>query len=228
MKRTLKCMSALLGYPSAELQAAIGEIRHALADEGALPVASLRRLEPLLRTLETDDLLELQGAYTGLFDGSRSLSLHLFEHVHGESRERGQAMIDLGQQYIANGFAIDANELPDFVPLFLEFLSFLEPAAARDWLGQPAHVFTALGERLVERKSPYAAVFEALLALPKAKADPDALAALRARMAAAEAEPIDETWEEAPISFSTPAGRPGGAGGKSGGITAKIRMALKR
>src|SRR3546814_14527177 len=96
------------------------------------------------------DLLDAQARYVGLFDRSRSLSLHLFEHIHGESRERGQAMIDLVEQYVEAGFYLDSTELPDFVPVFLEFTSCLDPVAAREMLAQPAHVFAVLAE---DRKS---------------------------------------------------------------------------
>ena len=82
MRMTLRALAALLGYPSAELQAGIPEIRAALA-EGVLSRAARRRLEPLLDRLETGDLLDVQADYSELFDRSRSLSLHLFEHVHG-------------------------------------------------------------------------------------------------------------------------------------------------
>src|SRR5690606_28340573 len=109
------------------------------------------------------------------------LSLHLFEHVHGDSRERGQAMIDLGQQYIDRGFVMRAAELPDFLPMFLEFLSCLPPDEAREWLSEPAHVLAVLEQRLSERDSSYAAVFGALVALPAAKPDPEAVAELRER-----------------------------------------------
>ena len=223
MNRTLKALSALLGYPSAELQAATGEIGEALRDEAALPAASLRALEPLLARLATADLMELQADYTGLFDGSRALSLHLFEHVHGESRDRGQAMIDLGRQYLDRGFMIATSELADYLPLFLEFLAFLPPREADEWLGQPAHVLAALGERLGQRGSPYAAVFEALLTLPRARPDAEALAALRARMQAADAEPQDERWAEEPVSFSAPV-EPNAA--RPTGIAVRIRAAL--
>src|SRR3546814_17750670 len=134
MKLTLRALSALLSYPSAELKQHIGEVRQALYAEAALPPEALARLEPLLRSFETEELLELQAAYSELFDRSRSLSLHIFEHVHGESRERGQAMIDLGQHYIDSGFIMQAPELPDFLPIFLEFLSCAPPAQAREWL----------------------------------------------------------------------------------------------
>ena len=143
MKMTLRTLSALLGYPSAELKEHAGDLRQAVRDEALLGERERARLEPLLGSLETEDLLDLQAGYSELFDRSRSLSLHLFEHVHGDSRERGQAMIDLGQQYIASGFFLEASELPDFVPVFLEYVSCLPAGEARETLGQPAH-----GQRL--------------------------------------------------------------------------------
>ena len=149
MKLTLRALAALLGYPSAELKANIGEVRNALACEKALSAADRSRLDRLLRGFAEYDLLDLQAAYSELFDRSRSLSLHLFEHVYGDSRERGQAMIDLGQQYMESGFFLESGELPDFVPVFLEYASCLPGADAREMLAQPAHVFAALAERLV-------------------------------------------------------------------------------
>lgn len=223
MKLTLRAMSALLGYPSAELQDHVRDIREALRAEAALPAPVLGRLEPLLRSFETEELLDLQAAYSELFDRSRSLSLHLFEHVHGESRERGQAMIDLGQQYMDRGFIMEAGELPDFLPMFLEFLSCSPANEAREWLGQPAHVLAALEQRLCERGSPYAAVFSALLALPDARPDPAALAELREQMAAEDEKSIDEVWEDAPVDFSAPVH----AGGPTG-LIAKIRAARRK
>ena len=116
MRMTLRSLSVLLGYPSAELKDHAGEVRRTIVDEGVLPPAERSRLEPLLAALEEKDLLDPQSAYSELFDRSRSLSLHLFEHVHGDSRERGQAMIDLGRQYMESGFFLEASELPDYVP----------------------------------------------------------------------------------------------------------------
>ena len=104
-----------------------------------------------------------------LFDRTRSLSLHLFEHVHGESRDRGQAMIDLKSLYESAGLEISATELPDFVPLFLEFLSTRPRAEACELLGQPAHILAAMAERLRKRHSAYEAVFRALVALAATK-----------------------------------------------------------
>src|SRR5690606_3059049 len=151
MRLTLRALAVLLGYPSDELKANIAEIRSALTGEGSLGADMLERLEPLLHSYETDDLLELQADYSELFDRSRKLSLHLFEHVHGDNRERGQAMIDLGSQYARAGFFLDTTELPDFIPVFLEYCSCLLPDEAGEMLDQPAHVFAALAERLDER-----------------------------------------------------------------------------
>lgn len=222
MKRSLRALAALLGYPSAELQANIAEVRSAMRREGALSAAEQSRLDPLLRRFEEGDLLDLQSVYSELFDRSRSLSLHLFEHVHGDSRERGQAMIDLGQQYLESGFFLDAGELPDFVPVFLEYASCLQPGEAREMLGQPVHVFAALGERLDKRGSDYAAILHCLVALAKARVDADARAVVDDNTPAEDSADIDAEWEEAPVSFNL-AGQHA-MGGPTGAV-AKIRAA---
>ena len=220
MKMTLRSLAALLGYPSEELKEHAGEIRSAIGTERALPVTERGRLEPLIRALETDDLLDLQAAYSELFDRSRSLSLHLFEHVHGDSRDRGQAMIDLGQQYLASGFFLEANELPDFVPVFLEYASCLPPSEARETLGQPAHVFAALAERLDKRQSNYASIFHGLVALTGVRPDVEALAEIDQNTPAEDSPEIDEEWEEAPVSFNNSGAHE--MGGPTG-VVAKIR-----
>jgi len=220
MKMTLRALAALLDYPTAELKAHIGEVRSALQADAQLPQPLLAQLDPLLRAFETEELLDLQADYSALFDQTRSLSLHLFEHVHGDGRERGQAMIDLGEQYLARGFLIEGPELPDFLPMFLEFLSCQTPEEIRDWLGQPAHVFTLMGQRLAERNSPYGAIFQGLLTLADARPDPEALAELRARTRQKEEKSVDQEWEEAPVDFSAPL-QDGGATG----VIARLKAA---
>lgn len=219
MKRTLRALAALLGYPSAELQEHVGEIRSALASEGVLQTDVREKLEPLLTHLEHADLLDAQATYSDLFDRSRSLSLYLFEHVYGESRERGQAMVALGQMYQEHGFAMATNELPDYLPVFLEFVSCLPAREAQERLSEPAHVLAALQQRLTERESVYAGVFVALLAAVDARPDPNAIAELRAQ--AGEDKSLDEEWEEAPVNFGQPA--PGS--GRESGVVARIRAA---
>ncbi len=219
MRLTLRAFAALLGYPSAELKAHASEVADAIRSEGALPRADQRRLQPLLDRLASEELLDQQSAYSELFDRSRSLSLHLFEHVHGDSRERGQAMIDLGQQYIQSGIFLEASELPDFVPVFLEYVSCLPVGEARETLGQPAHVYAALAERLDKRGSDYAAIFHGLVALAGVRPAAEAVAQVDDNTPAVDA-PIDDEWEEAPVSFS--AGAAHEMGGPTG-VVAKIR-----
>lgn len=221
MRTTLKGFAALLGYPSEELKAHAREVADAVRGERALARPALRQLEPLLGRIESDDLLDLQSNYSELFDRSRSLSLHLFEHVHGDSRERGQAMIDLGHQYIESGFYLEASELPDFIPVFLEYASCLPPGEAREALGQPAHVFAALAERLDKRGSDYAAVFQGVVALAGAHPDAAAVAGVDENTPPVDPE-VEDDWEETPVSFSAHAAHE--MGGPNGPV-ARIRAA---
>ena len=160
MSKTFKALSALLSYPEEVLQKAAPELRKVLDEEALLPPERRAALDTLIEEIATTDLLTLQEHYVELFDRTRSLSLHLFEHVHGESRDRGQAMIDLKTLYEQNGLYLSSSELPDYLPAFLEFLSIRPLEEARAQLSQPAHILTALTERLHKRQSSYAAVFE--------------------------------------------------------------------
>ena len=158
--KLFKALSALLCYPEPELQQGIGDVRAVLADE---PVY-LAQLEPLLTHLAQTDLVELQEQYVQTFDRTPSHSLHLFEHVHGEDRARGQAMVDLLEEYRKHGFDVVSEELPDYVPLFLEFLSECTPSEAQTLLGEAVHVLAHIGHKLKGNESLYASVFEVLVA----------------------------------------------------------------
>jgi nitrate reductase delta subunit len=199
--KSFKILSLLLAYPTVEIQAASCEFHDILAGEGLVPADCLPPLRALIEEYRTRELLDLQERYVLLFDRTRSLSLHLFEHVHGESRDRGQAMVDLKAMYEERGLAIESKELPDFIPLFLEFLSTLPKAEALDLLGQPAHVVAALGERLAKRESSYAAAMLALAAM--AEADPKATEALldEADDDPNDLEAIDAAWEAEQVTF---------------------------
>jgi nitrate reductase molybdenum cofactor assembly chaperone NarJ/NarW len=201
--RILKALSALLTYPSAELIAALPEIGALVEGDRLLCRHDRAGLLGLVTHLQGGDLFDRQEEFGLLFDRTRSLSLHLFEHVHGESRDRGQAMVDLIKLYEEGGFTPTTEELPDFLPLFLEYASTLALREALDLIRQPAHVVTALAERLAKRKSPYEAIFRALLCLAKTKPDAQALAAL---MAEPDPEPddleaLDAAWAEEEVRF---------------------------
>ena len=202
MRTTLKILSALLCYPSAAVQQAAPGLAAALAADGVLSAAQRAALQPLIDWLATADLLDLEEAYVALFDRGRAVSLYLFEHVHGEIRDRGQAMVDLRARYEAQGLEIAANELPDYLPLFLEYLSLLPADRARAELAEPGLILGALAKRLSERGTPWAPPLAVLadlagcdgdIALPAGEPeDPDDLAAL------------DAAWEDVEVRFDTP------------------------
>jgi nitrate reductase delta subunit len=203
MIATYKVLSAILSYPTAELQAAAHELIAALDAEKLLSPDTRVAIGNLLSTIAADDLLEVQAQYIDLFDRTRALSLHLFEHVHGESRDRGQAMVSLLQRYQQAGLDIGTRELPDYIPLFLEFLSTRSEAEARARLREAAHIFAALGERLRKRASPYAAVLEALVALSRTAPDDGVLEELRKQQLEDpnDLAALDRAWEEAEVRF---------------------------
>ena len=155
MKKAFRALAALLSYPDRALREALPEIR----------AAAPREVWPLVDEIEKCRPYEAEEGYVALFDRSRALSLHLFEHVHGESRDRGQAMVDLLAMYEAHGLSVREHELPDYIPVFLEFLSVLEPGEARKLIAETEHILRALGDRLAERGTRYALVFSSVLAL---------------------------------------------------------------
>lgn len=201
MARTYKALALLLSYPEPAYRSAYAAAIEAIGQERL--VREVGGLNRLAQELANEDLLDLQARYVQLFDRGRSLSLHLYEHVHGESRDRGQAMVELNKIYDAHGLVLSAHELPDHLPVFLEFLSLLPATEAAALLGEATHVLAALRDRLRKRRSPYAALFAALVQMADAPADP---AALQALMAETEDDPddlaaLDCAWAEEPVSF---------------------------
>ncbi len=199
---TLRVLARLMAYPEQPLLDAMPELAGVLRREAWFPPSLQERLEAFMRNLAARPVTEVQEDYVALFDRGRALSLHLFEHVHGESRDRGQAMVDLLEVYRAGGLVLDARELPDYLPLMLEYLSTRPRAEADELLGDAMGVIVLLGARLAERRSPYAVLFEALEAAVGSPAEADALK----RRAATEGpdetlEKMDEIWQEEQVTF---------------------------
>jgi len=221
MAQTYRALALLLRYPDADVQALAPAALEAIEAEALVPAPIRRALARLASELAGGDLYDLQERYVWLFDRTRSLSLNLYEHVHGETRERGPAMVGLLALYRGRGLELSAAELPDHLPVFLEFLSNLPDAEAASLLGEASHVLAALGERLHKRASPYRAVFGALTALAGDPADAEALAAL---LQEPDDDPddlaaLDRLWAEAPVTFG-----PGDAGcPKAEALVAAIR-----
>lgn len=197
----LHLISLLLQYPTRDLLAVAGEIRERLAADPALPQGAVRALDPLLARLETGDIYDAQEAYVELFDRGRAHSLHLFEHVHGESRDRGQAMVDLRQRYLDAGLEPEGNELPDFLPLFLDYCSTLPASQACDTLAEPGVVLVALAARLAEKGSDYAPVFALLCEIAGVEMDEAAANAMPPPDDPETLAELDEQWEEEEVRF---------------------------
>lgn len=188
---TLRALARLLGYPDAELRRHLGDLRTALADDRALTPARLAELEALIGSIGRQGEIEAEADYVQLFDSGRRTSLHLFEHVHGDSRDRGPAMIDLAQTYEKAGLYLADGEMPDHLPVVLEYASTQPAPEARAFLGEMVHILTAIFSALQGRNSRYASVLGALIELAGEKAQPAAVA---------DEEPVDDAWEE-PAAF---------------------------
>ncbi|CAB3741711.1 putative nitrate reductase molybdenum cofactor assembly chaperone NarW [Paraburkholderia phenoliruptrix] len=196
-------LGALLDYPDQTLIVALDEIRAALAGHAGLPSDTRAALIDLVDRLSARPLLDLQEDYVEIFDRGRATSLYLFEHVHGESRERGQAMVDLLAMYEAKDLYLGAGELPDYLPVFLEFLSHETPAQAHALLGEIADINRQIATSLAERGTPYFAAVAALLPLagepPLANANTTVCDTTMTREVDGEA--LDREWQEEPVSF---------------------------
>jgi nitrate reductase delta subunit len=187
MTHTLRALAWLLRYPDDGLRAATPQLAAALAAEGALDPSRLQELDALTRRLAQDEPLRAEADYVDLFDRGRRTSLHLFEHVHGDSRDRGPAMVDLVQTYERAGLLLAPGELPDYLPVVLEFASTQPPAEARAFLHETAHIVRTVFSALLERQSPYASVLAAVLDLAGERAEPVPLA---------DEPSLDTAWQE--------------------------------
>lgn len=199
----LKVIARLMDYPNQDIADHKDEICVLIGKAREISPAHRTRLQAIVDETYRGDLMDAEERYTGLFEQGRSLSLHLFEHVHGESRDRGQAMVDLMAEYAKNGLEISSRELPDYIPLFLEYLSSRPDLEAREWLADVSHILALLGARLTERKSSYVCLFESLL-LIAGRSDElsEKLREIADEQPDNTREALDEEWEEVAVSFA--------------------------
>ncbi len=188
---SLRALAQLLGYPAEDLREHLPALMDAIDAEAAIPAARRAELRALANELTRLDPYEIEARYVETFDRGRNTSLHLFEHVHGDSRDRGPAMIDLVQTYEKAGLQLGPEELPDHLGVVLEFASTQPPKVAQDFLGEVAHILTTVFSALLKRGSPYAAVIAAVLELAGQKVQAVAIQA---------EETMDESWAE-PVVF---------------------------
>ena len=184
---TLRALARLLAYPDAQLRSELSALADAIDQEAALPAARRAELRTLALELQRSAPLDTEARYVETFDRGRATSLHLFEHVHGDSRDRGPAMIDLAQTYEKAELFLGPDELPDHLCVVLEFASTQPAALAKSFLGEMAHILTAIFSALLQRDSPYAAVLAAVLELSGHTAQAVTIAV---------DEAMDDSWAE--------------------------------
>jgi nitrate reductase molybdenum cofactor assembly chaperone NarJ/NarW len=188
---SLRALAMMLGYPDAALRANLPQLIEAIDSEGAIPAARRLELKALATELTRMDPMEVESRYVETFDRGRATSLHLFEHVHGDSRDRGPAMVDLAQTYAKAGLMMGPEELPDHLCVVLEFASTQPPKLASGFLGEMEHILTAIFSALLKRESPYATIVAAVLELAGQKVQAVPVVA---------DEAMDEAWVE-PMAF---------------------------
>lgn len=198
----LQVISLLLDYPKDDLLTIVPELRTEVRNSG-LSCDQQQALEDFIVHRTAGDLMDWQSEYDGLFERGRSLSLLLFEHVHGESRDRGQAMVNLMQQYQQAGLDIGVKELPDYIPLYLEFLATQGSDNAREGLVEVAHILAVLTARLEQRQSDYAVLFKSLLELARIQIDlSDVRAQVKNEKRDDTPKELDKVWEEEVVMFT--------------------------
>jgi nitrate reductase delta subunit len=191
MSLTLRVLARLLSYPDDALREHLDELRQALRSEAALQPARAAEVEALIDDIGAQSAIDAEADYVQLFDSGRRTSLHLFEHVHGDSRDRGPAMIDLAQTFESAGLYLAEGEMPDHLPVVLEYASTQPPREARAFLAEMAHIFNVIFSALDQRRSRYASALGALIELAGEKCAP---------VNVPDEEPIDESWAE-PAAF---------------------------
>lgn len=203
--RILKVIARLLDYPTQDLQDNSAALVEATASTKYLPPELRQQIIQLIGRHADADIYDLQADYDALFERGRFVSLLIFEHVHGESRDRGQAMVDLLDMYKSKGFELDSRQMPDYIPLFLEFLSEQGEMYAREWLADVSHIFALLEERLNKKESDFSCLFSSLLVISGAQVNRQEIQETVAKEAAEDTlAAIDKEWEDKEIRFDDP------------------------
>jgi nitrate reductase molybdenum cofactor assembly chaperone NarJ/NarW len=200
----LRALGALLSYPREEIRQALPEIAEAIRASELIPAHQRGGLLTLIDELRADDLLKVEERYVELFDRGRAASLHLFEHLHGDGRDRGQAMVDLTRLYERAGYDLSLRELPDYLPVVLEYLSCRDLRETRELLGDCAHILRRIGQSLIARSSNYAAVLQPLLVI----AGEDPIDVATVPRVTERSENLDKDWFEQPAFGKEPLASP--------------------
>ena len=152
----LKVLSVMLHYPDDEFILSLEELKEAV--EEIPQVEQREKCMIFLSYLSSNPLIRLQEEYTSTFDLNPTTSLNLTYHKWGDARERGNALAELNCLYREAGYESCNDDLPDYLPLVLEFLSINKLANSFSFLGQYCDQVKVVGSRLREKDSPYSGI----------------------------------------------------------------------
>lgn len=160
--RLYRILSLLLDYPDDYLKDHLSDIAELIETDPEIASEERRAVIEVVDWMRATDLLALQAHYVQSFDLTPDHSLHLTHHTFGESRERGPALVELAEFYKAHGFEAVEHELPDYLPLVLEFVTTLDATGVAVFLRDRGPTLAVLAERLERAQSPYAALARVL------------------------------------------------------------------
>lgn len=196
MNKELKAFSLLLMYPEKSVLSALSEIRLAIEQSLKISEEDKKNLNGFLNYLAGNSLADIQETYVETFEVGRAASLNLFEHFCGDSRDRGASMTNLMHMYEEHGLKLKTNELPDYLPVLLDFLSGLSWEDAVTWIHSAAPHITKIDIELQKRESPWRAITSTLLHIGKA-ATKEAMPTREDLLPTIEAD-----WFDAPVTFA--------------------------
>ncbi len=192
----LKALACLLLYPDEELLKSLPEIESTLRESAELDASSKGQLKGLIEWIRETDMSSLQAAYVSTFDIGKHGSLNLFEHTQGDSRDRGHVMVELNRLYKEHGLELTTTELPDHLPVFLEFLAGLKREDAQLWLESVIGPIKKIDHELQLDASPWEAVTAALLDFAGAERE-----VVSERTPDEMIPTLDAEYYEAPVTF---------------------------
>ncbi|HFL8794862.1 MAG TPA: nitrate reductase molybdenum cofactor assembly chaperone [Candidatus Azosocius sp. HAIN] len=166
-----KTLSILLMYPDIKFRPFLKDFLIIFYNEKILSKESHESIIFFINFLLKEDIFLLQQMYIDTFDKKNIHSLYLFEHIHGDSKDRGQAMVDLQNMYISSGYKISSYELPDYFPVFLEYLSLISEKDAKILLLEVINIILIIAIRLRDSNNIYSKLFFILEELSNVKPD---------------------------------------------------------
>lgn len=204
--RILNVLSCLLDYPEENVWEAKSELLEEIKASKKLSPAQQDVLCSFVDSYFSMDLLDAQELYCQTFDVGHTTSLLIFEHIHGDSRDRGQAMVDLLSHYHEAGLTVDSKQLPDYLPLFLEFIAHQPEEEGMTWLSDIATILRLLEIRLEKKESIYKDIFSVLFALSNCQVDDQPLyQQVENEPQETDAAALDKIWEEEQVLFQADA-----------------------